>query len=401
MFEAALYILTGLALYAGAHHLYLGIRQAGGARRHLPPGVGYILVAVLSLACGLGFASGAATVPLPAGRLDIALALGLWIALVWYVAVRCAFLPLIVLDLITSAWLILLIRNIATPHGLLYLGAEPVPVELIPGTRPDISPHITGPWWSALEMTVLVSLLFCAYACYHTWRRGHRAVALQIVSGLGLLALVTLHDHFVAAGTIGYGFMLPFGFALFLLPTSLFPLLDAGHRETGPQTGADNLSFLPGPASFHTDVADLRHPMQADTRSSQPREKAPAGARSATSLPVVVNGLRVDAANNDLPGERPAPVPQARADTPAPAPAPPPAVDRLRLGIITDNLIDIAVYATMALNRFKSGQADPRTLETLCRKIRSQAISTRRLAHDLEGPLADRNSADDDNVTSD
>ena len=29
---------------------------------------------------------------------------------------------------------------------------------------------------------------------------------------------------------------------------------------------------------------------------------------------------------------------------------------------VTDDLIDIAVYATMALNRFKRGDADPATL---------------------------------------
>jgi len=56
------------------------------------------------------------------------------------------------------------------------------------------------------------------------------------------------------------------------------------------------------------------------------------------------------------------------------------------LNTVSDNLIDIAVYATMALNRFKRGDADPQVLETLCRKIRTKAIRTRRMANKLSRP---------------
>jgi hypothetical protein len=63
------------------------------------------------------------------------------------------------------------------------------------------------------------------------------------------------------------------------------------------------------------------------------------------------------------------------------------------LTAVTDNLIDIAVYATMALNRFKRGDADPQTLESLCKKVRSHAIKTRRLAAQLVP--ADKSDRDD------
>ena len=46
-----------------------------------------------------------------------------------------------------------------------------------------------------------------------------------------------------------------------------------------------------------------------------------------------------------------------------------------------NNLIDIAVYATMAMNRFKRGDADPQVLEDLCKKVRSKSIKTRRLVN--------------------
>jgi len=56
------------------------------------------------------------------------------------------------------------------------------------------------------------------------------------------------------------------------------------------------------------------------------------------------------------------------------------------LNIISDNLIDIAVYATMAMNRIKRGETDPRTLEVLCKKVRTQAVKTRRMANQLSRP---------------
>ena len=56
------------------------------------------------------------------------------------------------------------------------------------------------------------------------------------------------------------------------------------------------------------------------------------------------------------------------------------------LNTVSDNLIDIAVYATMALNRFKRGDADPQVLEMLCSKIRTKAIKTRRMANKLSRP---------------
>jgi len=62
------------------------------------------------------------------------------------------------------------------------------------------------------------------------------------------------------------------------------------------------------------------------------------------------------------------------------------------LNTVSDNLIDIAVYATMAMNRIKRGEADPRTLEILCKKVRSQAIKTRRLANQLSRPRGNRES---------
>jgi len=60
--------------------------------------------------------------------------------------------------------------------------------------------------------------------------------------------------------------------------------------------------------------------------------------------------------------------------------------DQSSLNTVSDNLIDIAVYATMALNRFKRGDADPQVLEMLCKKIRTRAIKTRRMANMLSRP---------------
>ena len=76
-------------------------------------------------------------------------------------------------------------------------------------------------------------------------------------------------------------------------------------------------------------------------------------------------------------------------DTSSPCQDPPVSIskrDQPDLNTVSDNLIDIAVYATMALKRYKRGGADPQVQESLCEKIRSKAIKTRRLANKLSRP---------------
>ncbi len=383
MVEAALYILTGLTLYGGGHHLYLGFNRPT-AVPHLRMGALYLLLAAFAFSSALTHQQPDLDTLLPEGKLAISLGIILWASLVWHIAFRTDFKPLLLLDAFTAAWAIFLVRNLTSPNSLLYADVTPVKQTLLSGETIGQLFTVLSPWWTAVELTMLASLLFCFYACYRAYRRGRKALALVNVTGLVLLGLVTLSDHFVSVQLIQGSYLAPFGFLLFLLPGSLYPWVRDWRRQHGPAPAPIyNLTYMPDQASFHTDVSQLHTPLRGKT-AKPPVGKTPgpsgdqtrAGASVAAaagssvsrtgSLHEATRGEKITVTEN---------VPDKAAS-----------LDRETLHTISDNLIDIAVYATMALNRFKRGDANPQTLASLCKKVRSQAIKTRRLASQLENP---------------
>lgn len=375
MNEAALYILTGLTLYAGGHHLYLdlGAGRRDSDRAHLQLGALYWLLAGFAMTSAMTYQSTNLAVLLPTGKLEISFGILLWLAVLWHVALRSGVKPLIVLDLLTAVWLIFLVRNLIEPNSLLYTDVTPVNQTLMSGQTLDLFFTSISPWWTAVELAMLASLLFCYYAGYRLYREGRREAALILLAGAVLLGLVTLHDHLVSIMFIEAGYLAPFGFLLFLLPASLYPLWQTWRtRHSAPLAPVVyNLAYMPDQASFHTDVSQLRTLLRPETGATR---VASGHDDSNDRIPTVDQQPR-----QARPAVRAVEMP---VETPKPA-APAVQADAATVTAVTDSLIDIAVFATMALNRFKRGDADPQTLESLCRKIRTQAIKTRRLTHKL------------------
>ena len=377
MIEASLYVLTGITLYAGAHHL---LADADGPARRFPVSLGvmYLLLSGFALASALTYQAHSITTLLPTGKLAITLGILLWVSLIWFVAFRTAFRPLILLDALTAVWIIFLIKNGLSANSLLYADTAPLAHTLQP---------VVSPWWAALELTMLVSLLYALYASYRLYIAGNRQAALALGSGLSVLLLAVVSDHLVNSGITHIVYLAPFGFAGFLLVNSLYPRLSAYIKSRAAKEPAViyNLTFNPAQATFHSDVADLQIPLQED-------HAVPADPQQSSTPPIVSTIPNV-----------PVTTPQSTKDkTPAtenPVSKEPLSESSLATGpdpetlnIISDNLIDIAVYATMAMNRIKRGETDPRTLEVLCKKVRTQAIKTRRMANHLSRPRGNRKS---------
>ncbi|HHJ17044.1 MAG TPA: hypothetical protein ENJ80_10135 [Gammaproteobacteria bacterium] len=380
MAAAALYILTGITLYASGHHLLLRNSARGTEQPHLWLAGMYLLLSGFALASAMTYQAHSPVALLSAGRFAITLGIVLWGTLIWFVARRSAYRPLLWLDVLSAAWIALLIKNSIATNSLLYADGS------IAG-QPAISP-----WWNALEVTLLASLVYTLYASYRMFMAGQRAAALTLGGGLGLLALTAVFDHLVNTGVTRSIYLAPFGFMGFLLVNSLYPQLVAWldrRRAGGLPPVVYNLTYSPERATFHSDVSDLRIPL--------PEEDAVAAAPQENNAPVHNNQELRDKAPVESPqAMEPDIEPVTDSDTAQDAPAHTttaeeperkiPVMDQETLNIISDNLIDIAVYATMANNRFKRGDADPRVLEMLCKKVRTQAIKTRRLVSKLSDP---------------
>ena len=369
MGEAALTILTGTILYAGAHHLYLGTTRTS-TQPHLPLAAMYMLLAGFLLASALMYQSLEISAQAQLARLSMTMGTLLWVVLIWYVAFYTGSKPLLLLDLLTAAWAIFLIRNLSPPHGLLT-------TDIAPPDRITLSGQYlyagAGSWWTAVQFTMLASLLYCFYASLRMFRQDNRQAALALVSGLSILVAASLASHLLNTRVIHAWYFTSFGFIGFLFANSVYLiLLDYRNRKKAIQAPVIyRLTFNPEQSSFNNQLGYLQIPPpgeESEVAVTQTPESAAAKDRKTTPS-----------------GERGCPGVQGE------SPWQPPSTalskrDQPALNTVSDNLIDIAVYATMALNRFKRGDADPQVLQTLCGKIRTKAIKTRRMANRLSRP---------------
>ena len=177
------------------------------------------------------------------------MAILLWIALIWYIAFYSRSKPLILLDLLTAAWVVFLIRNMGSPHGLLY--ADIAPMTLYAGVNS---------WWAAIKFTMLASLLFCFYAGFRMFLRGDKQAALALVSGLSILVAASLADHLLNTSVIHTLHLAPFGFIGFLLANSVYLIhLDYRNRRKAIRAPVIySLTFNPGQTSFDSKLSDLQ-----------------------------------------------------------------------------------------------------------------------------------------------
>ena len=200
----------------------------------------YLLLAVFVLTSAFLLQPQETGTPVNIARLSMSMGILLWVALIWYVAFFTRCKPLLLLDVLTAAWIIFLIRNINSPYGL--LSAD------------------SSNWWTAVKLTVLASLMFCFYACFRLFTRGNRQAALALACGLSVLLASSLADHLLGTPFTQALYLAPFGFIGFLLINSVYPLvLDyRNSRKTSRTPVIYNLTFDRPRTPFGSTLADLQ-----------------------------------------------------------------------------------------------------------------------------------------------
>jgi hypothetical protein len=407
MVEAALYILIGIAFYGGGHQLYLGARRAQDHPHVIHAGM-YFLLAVFALCAVLSYQAQTLAALLPLGKLSITVGILLWVALTWFIAAYTDVKPRPVLALLSMAWAILLISNIGAPYSLLYSDITPIS-QALPSGQTQLSWQTSiNPWWWAVELAMLATLGYCLYATYRLFRGNDKQAALALGCGLVVLAVTSLADLLVSMELLQSAYLTPFGFMVFLLACSIYPGLQAIlKQQPGAQAPSSyNLTFnlhqprdqvqapLTGAPMRAAPATDIEHRAEAGLALEQAPPSPGFAARIApetVAVPHATDAEEAPAAKS----------PAAPAETAVDAAQPPPArkaaprPDDAIITLMSDNLIDIAVHATMLINRVKRGDLDPDTVEELCNKVRTQAIETRRVASRLIAARRDEEQGED------
>ncbi len=411
MIEAALYILIGIAFYGGGHQLYLGAR-GGHDHPHVIHAGMYFLLAVFALCAVLSYRAQSLAALLPLGKLSISVGILLWMALTWFIAAYTDVKPRLVLAVLSVAWAILLISNIGAPYSLLYADITPV-TQALPSGQTQLSWQTSiNPWWWAVEVAMLATLAYCLYATYRLFRDNDRQAALALGCGLMVLAVTSCADVLISMELLQSAYLTPFGFLVFLLACSIYPGLQAILTQ---QPGAATPSSYSLTFNLHQSRAatptPVRHAPLHQAPAAEFEQPAQSGLALEQAPPSAGFTARIDAepvtvrrASDE--GATPAPKPTAAPPEPEPRAAQPSPAreaaarrDEANITRMSDNLIDIAVHATMLINRVKRGDIDPTTVAALCDKVRSQAIETRRIASRLmaarKDPTDDREHGED------
>ncbi len=327
MLQGTLSILAGASLYAGIQHLHANIRL----RRESTDILYTLLFFLLAIATATHAMSMSPSVPPAVSTFSIIAGTLLWCLLPWLTVCLVRIRAGLSIDILSAAWITALLGQLSYPQ------------------------QNPAAYWNAVSWLMLLTLAHSAFiAVWQLWP-SCKPVVRRYLLGLSLPGLVLLVS--LPLGS----FLFPFGFLFFLLITARSSPVRTlpGRPPVLEQIPARVISLS---LDQTVDTAQLAPVEQPGIRhQAEPSAPAPAetGESSATT--------RVEAPQTT---SRPA------------------VSDRERrlLVALADDLTDITVYASMALKRIRKGDADPKLLETLLRRIRSRAVESHRDSNYLSRP---------------
>jgi hypothetical protein len=326
MLQGALYILAGASLYAGARRLRAEFQLRRTVTGMLYTGL-LLLLAASSALCATSLSPAA---PAVIATLGLSSATLLWILLPWLTPGLVGVRTGLTTDLLTAAWLTALLGQLSYPQSI-------------------------SSYWSGVSWLALLTLFHSAMiTLWNLWPAG-KSTMRRYLLGLCFPAVAML------AGLAFDTLLFPFGFLLFLLVTinlSFAPTTAAMKTPALQHIPARPLGLVLEPATEDKQATVAEQPHQ----DSVHRQPAPA-----TTPRSSMDQQEFDIKTKPI-------VNEAERDT---------------LITLADDLMDITVYSSMALNRMQKDKANSAILQSLLRRIRSRAINGHREANRLSRPSED------------
>ncbi|MDT8386855.1 MAG: hypothetical protein RQ736_05035 [Thiogranum sp.] len=375
MFESALLIASGVALYGGIHQLQLGIRQSDG-HPHAIHALMFFLLSGFAIAGAVTATAQSVTMLSSYGKLAVSLGILLWAALPWFLVLYIQHKNLVVPALLTALWSMLLLLNLGSPHSLLYreihtFNQAGSSGQLFIGLQTS-----TSAWWWLVELSTFFTLIFAFYVIYQHYRDKKESA---LIAGTGLLILLctALTDSLVNAGLIESPYLTPMGFLLFLLIPGF--LMKKSPMPASPAPERVRNSYRLAVDSDWTPTSGSKRPAE-QLRTLKITDQPAPPAFSFMEVPSNKSAMQpvtLEPDQSSTPADEP---PHADNETEFHQPIPA-WIDQSTVGEVSDSLVDIAVHATMILNRLEAGDMDPEELRALSEKVRTRAIETRRITH--------------------
>ncbi len=342
MIEPVLFITAGAALYGGVSNLYRGATTRSG-RPYILHAVMFFLLAGFALSGTVAGRVNSLTEFAWFVKLSVSLGMLLFAGLPWFIAQLLHQHTRVLPALLTLAWGILLMINIASPYSLLYQDVSTTHAVLESGQPSFDFTAESNPAWQLVELAMLGTLLYAMYLCVKPFHRTAKQLPVAPATGLVLLLCTTIFDFFVYAGLAHSAYLAPMGFLLFLVAAAL-------HRQPEPVV-------VDQPEQTDSD----RYQITLNFNPAH-EEKPPAK-------------------DIEVAAETEADIAQLSHQRVEPAAAPSVHIDNPTVNEVSDSLVDIAVDATLILKRLEQGNIDPEELTNLGRKVRTRAIETRRITH--------------------
>ena len=402
MFEYVLFTVTGAALYGGTHHLYRGIQNRSGHPHAIHAAMYFLLAGFALIGASTNAIHSVAELSV-FSKISVSLGILLFAALPWFIAILLQQHTRTLPALLTCAWGILLLVNIASPYSLLYQNITAFKDALPSGQSSVAILTDPNPAWHLAEVAMLSTLIFSMYLCVQQYRKTRDTIVVAPVAGLLLLLCTTLFDFFVHANLIYSAYLAPMGFLLFLVAVNLYRKpVQPETRQQAPEDKSRyqlTLNFNQAPVhNWQTVSTGKSMDTSVDTSETaatvETVETVEKLAHQQTETPrpffktaefephaEFTEAVETDSKAAEMSPEPPPVEPQQDAmESPelVQLDIENPAVD-----LVSDGLVDIAVRATLIMKRLEHGDLNARELRELSRKIRTQAIETRRITYQM------------------
>lgn len=378
--QGLVFLLAGACAYAACNQWLAACRPGAQVRLHL-------LMSLLVLAAAAAGIAYAGTLNpsspqqlLLGGAFVIGCGILAWGLVPWVIGLQQELHAPLALTALSSAWALLFTANLFAQPSLLYAGWRPLQASSLSFEA------VINPWWWAIPVLCVLSLLYCSHALYRRYRSdAHQA--LRLAPPLALLCCGLIWDSLVQTQILhGYQLSIP----LLMLSAVYWSLVLARPvraQHTAAQATVNRPELLPRWRSVAERLPDIPASIVQPAPISAPKRGAPLQLSQLESHPMAPSTAAwlqqhiaqpsAASTGDEAPMPASCPLPSARANPRAVAVDQGDAQDPVRQG-----LHDIAVYNKILLHRLQDEELDPRALQVLSRHLQELVEETRAALQD-------------------